>query len=366
LNYIACCYDVALALYALGAPEGVRIHLCVYHANYPLLLRSAVERRLDQALDRRKPDAVFGLPDIRQRLDGSVERDQLFIVLGSPVTEVGRDHDYDWAVAEPSSMRSLIQLAGRIRRHRDTVCESPNMLIFESNLRHAERPGEPAFCKPGFEDTEHRLHSHNLHTLLRAHECDVIDARPRIVARPPADQQPDSSLVDLEHHRLQRALLAPAAAPPLSARRQRATKQPSAPPIGAYSWWHLPGVDAQLTGALPQYQPFRADDGPRMMLCLLPDDDGDWKLHEVVTEGRHQVHHVLVEAELLVRLDDATVCGRGIAPWGDTDFRQALVQLADELDISPATCALRYGTVSLPASALGWRFHAALGFGRRR
>ena len=38
-------------------------------------------------------------------------------MLGSPVTEVGRDHDYDWAVVEPSSMRSLIQLAGRVRRH---------------------------------------------------------------------------------------------------------------------------------------------------------------------------------------------------------------------------------------------------------
>lgn len=30
----------------------------------------------------------------------------------------GRDHDYDWAIVEPSSMRSIIQLAGRIRRHR--------------------------------------------------------------------------------------------------------------------------------------------------------------------------------------------------------------------------------------------------------
>lgn len=359
-------YDVALALYALGAPNGVRIHLCVYHANYPLLLRSAVERRLDQALDRRKPDAVFGLPDIRRRIDGSTERDHLFIVLGSPVTEVGRDHDYDWGVVEPSSMRSLIQLAGRIRRHREGACTSPNLLVFESNLRHAERPGEPAFCKPGFEDAEYALHSHNLQTLLRVEERDVIDARPRIVARPPSDRQPGSNLVDLEHHRLQQALLAPAAAPALSARRQRASKQPQALPIGAFSWWHLPALDAQLTGALPQYQPFRADDGLRLTLCLLPDDEGDWKLHEVVTEGRHQVHHVLVDAELLVRLDDALVHGQGMAPWGDTDYGQALMQLADELDLSTSACAMRYGTVSLPISAQGWRFHPALGFGRRR
>jgi CRISPR-associated endonuclease/helicase Cas3 len=74
-------------------------------------------------LNRRKPDAVFELPDIRERLDRSPEPDQLFIVLGSPVTEVGRDHDYDWAIVEPSSVRSLIQLAGRIRRHRPGAVE---------------------------------------------------------------------------------------------------------------------------------------------------------------------------------------------------------------------------------------------------
>ena len=46
-------YEVARALYRLGAPEGWRFHLCVYHAQYPLLLRSAIERQLDITLDRR-------------------------------------------------------------------------------------------------------------------------------------------------------------------------------------------------------------------------------------------------------------------------------------------------------------------------
>src|SRR5690606_16733848 len=139
--------DVALALYALGAPENTRIHLCTYHSQYPLLIRSAIEHRLDATLDRRVPDAVFALPEIRSRLDASAEPDQLFIVFGSPVTEVGRDHDYDWAVVEPSSMRSLIQLAGRIRRHRPGAVDTPNMRVLESNLRHFEHRGEPAYCK---------------------------------------------------------------------------------------------------------------------------------------------------------------------------------------------------------------------------
>ncbi|MDR2031142.1 MAG: type I-F CRISPR-associated helicase Cas3f, partial [Azoarcus sp.] len=58
-------FDVALELFRLGAPEDYRIHLCVYHARFPLLLRSAIEARLDAALNRRKPETVYQLPEIR-------------------------------------------------------------------------------------------------------------------------------------------------------------------------------------------------------------------------------------------------------------------------------------------------------------
>ena len=55
---IAPLYDVALAMYAPDAlpPElqgQVRIHLCVYHSQFPLLLRSAIEQQLDTLLNRR-------------------------------------------------------------------------------------------------------------------------------------------------------------------------------------------------------------------------------------------------------------------------------------------------------------------------
>jgi CRISPR-associated endonuclease/helicase Cas3 len=126
-------FDVALALFRLGAPEDHRIHLCVYHARFPLLLRSAIERRLDAALNRREPEAVYQLPEIRAAIDGAPEQNHLFVVLGSPVTEVGRDHDYDWAVVEPSSMRSLIQLAGRVQSVRGSWRQ-------RTNLRHQNDP----------------------------------------------------------------------------------------------------------------------------------------------------------------------------------------------------------------------------------
>jgi len=61
--------------------------------------------------------------------------------------------------------------------------------------------------------------------------------------------------------------------------------------------------------------------------------------------------------------------GRRIAPWGQTDYLQALMELADEIDMSLADCADRYGTVTLPQNKNdhdGWRFHPALGFTKAR
>ncbi len=158
---IAPLYDVALAMYAADAlpPElhgKVRIHLCVYHSQFPLLLRSAIEQQLDTLLNRRGAkdghDPALQRPALRALIDAHPEPHHLFIVLGSPVTEVGRDHDYDWAVVEPSSMRSLIQLAGRVRRHRPGAVGGVNMVVLDSNLRHYEHKGKAAFCKPGFEE----------------------------------------------------------------------------------------------------------------------------------------------------------------------------------------------------------------------
>lgn len=370
--------DVALALYRLGAPEGVRIHLCAYHSQFPLLIRSAIERQLDQALNRRWPDRdqpepVFQLPAIRARLDAHDEPDQLFIVLGSPVTEVGRDHDYDWAVVEPSSMRSLIQLAGRIRRHRDGECPTPNLLVFDTNLRHFRELGHPAFCKPGFESTVFPLETHSLTRLLSPAERDVIDARPRIVARPSAQLQPRSRLVDLEHTRMRHTMLVQAqiAAPTIPGVRQRRTGAvgPS-PTLNATSWWQLPPADALLTAVLPQKQPFRLDTLQRVDLELRPNNDGDdyelVLLMDMPNGRRGEKLGVKVEKSQNHRIDDQDVQGSGIGAWGQTDYCEALTELAAELDMPLTDCARRFGTVTLPENVNGWRFHPALGFTKYR
>lgn len=361
-------FDVALALYAVGMPEGHRLHLCAYHSQYPLLIRSAIENRLDAALNRRSPDAVFELPDIRGRLDQSPEPDQLFVVLGSPVTEVGRDHDYDWAIVEPSSMRSLIQLAGRIRRHRPGAVETANLAVFDSNLRHLENPGRAAFCRPGFEQDEapFRLSSHRLSELLDIGEIKVIDARPRILPRPDEQLEPSRRLIDLEHARLRQQMLpqAPSAAP-LSARQLRSGQKPKTT-LNAASHWTSPQV--WLTAVLPQQQPFRDDSMKSVDVVLLPnEDEDDYALHRI-DPGKRKWESLYVQIELSQnhRIPDSQVAGERIVSWGETDYLEALCALAESLEMPLLNCAQRYGTVSLPDSEQGWRFHPALGFTRER
>lgn len=364
--------EVALALYRLGAPPGVQVHLCVYHSQFPLLIRSAIERRIDAALDRRRPAAVFDLPDVRQRIDASGAADQIFIVLGSPVTEVGRDHDYDWAVVEPSSMRSLIQLAGRVRRHRPGDCGQPNIVVFDANLRHFRRPGDPAYCRPGFETAALRLEPHQLGMLWPEAAAQRIDARPRIVR--PAVLQPRARLADLEHERMRLAMLPRFEGTPQAARggtRSRAAAPAAAPRrlLNAACWWDLPPADALLTAVLPQQQPFRFDPIKRVELLLRPDEDGSdvelvMLLDAVRGRPRSQTE-LLVDRGMHHRIPDSAVHGPGIAPWGDVHYLTALQDLARELDLSLDVCARRFGTVSVPCHDAGWRFHPVLGFTRR-
>ena len=358
-------FEVALALFRSGAPDDCHVHLCAYHSQFPLLIRSAIEYRLDTALNRREAEAVFSLPDIRHRLDAYAERDHLFIVLGSPVAEVGRDHDYDWAIVEPSSMRSLIQLAGRVRRHRAGACSTPNVRVFDTNLRHCRRPNEPAFCKPGFESSAFPLADHHLETLLHPSQYAVIDARPRIVAAPAIQLQPRSSMVDLEHVRMREMML-----PGLVAPRRSGPPDPrttSRPLANAALWWNLSPADALLTAALPRQQPFRHDPTPRvdLLLRVLADDD-DYELTRLLAQkaGRGALYET-VDKALLLRLPVDSARGAGITPWGETDYMDALRELAEARGIGLSECARRFGSVTLPDHEAGWRFHPALGFSKR-
>jgi len=358
---IAPLCDVALAIYQQGAPApGVRVHLCVYHSQFPLLLRSAIEQQLDTLLNRRSQDGhdpALQRPTLRALIDTHPEPHHLFIVLGSPVTEVGRDHDYDWAVVEPSSMRSLIQLAGRVRRHRPGAVDEVNMVVLDSNLRHFKDKGGAAFCRPGFE-TDYppfQLQSHHMRDLMaremRGAQTWAVDAQPR-VALAPGKLFPRSHLVDLEHARMHDAML------------PRPKEASPTPPLRAASlhWAHPDHL--WLTGLLPQYQRFRYDPLPREDIALLPDEDEETlRLHRVEDGTRRgDKLYVSVHESLCHPMPEARLKSPSVSPWPPVSLMDELLTLAQAQGLSLQQCAQRYAIASLPAHRDGWLFHESLGF----
>ena len=353
-------------MFQLGGTDDVRIHLCVYHARFPQVQRSAIEHQLDQAFNRRRPEAVYAVPDIRHAIDAHPEPHHLFVVLASPVCEVGRDWDADWAVAEPSSMRALIQLAGRVQRHRRKLDDRPNLLILDTNLRHFKgergpdgQPG-PVFLRPGFEQWRapvghpFRLLAHHLSKLMAPEEYTTVSALPRMVSRPLADLKPQYRLVDLEHARMQDRMLP--AVDEVGGRTLR--REPNA----ATAWRHS---QAALTGMLQQRQPFRDDSQPSVMLAFLPDDEEEQLLlHRVEEERGRRGQTLYVEVDQSLRHDMDVPLGACISAWGEHDLIGLLIEQSDYLNLPLRRCAEKLATISAPKSDQGWWYHPWLGLTR--
>jgi CRISPR-associated endonuclease/helicase Cas3 len=125
---------------------------------------------------------------------------------------------------------------------------------------------------------------------------------------------------------------------------------------------------AHLTGVLAQQLPFREDTIKRVDLVLLPnDDEDDYELQRIDPgKKRWESIYVAVDKSLNYRIPDQQVSGHGIAPWGETAYLTTLTTLAESLGMELRACATRYGTVTLPDSDQGWRFHPALGFTRQK
>jgi len=351
-------FDVAQALFTEGAPAATRIHLCVYHARFPLLQRSAIEDLLDTCFNRRgDPERVFHTPCIRSALDAYPEPQQLFVVLASPVCEVGRDWDADWALAEPSSMRSLIQLAGRVQRHRAEPPGEPNVLVFDTNLRHFANAtsSRPAFQRPGYESTDEpglQLGSHHLTELLQPSEYQTLTALPRIQPRQFGDLKPRASLSDLEQARTMRSMIPPPPCPGDSA--------PILRQDCAHAAWRYP--QAALTGILPQQQTFRKQTLKTTSLVFLPDDDGHLRLHRVEDGRSRRDGKLYISVDQSQRHDVAMTLGPGISAWERFELMPLLEEQAAYLDRSIEDCAQRLTVVEVPASEQGWRWHPLLGF----
>ncbi|MCW8930872.1 MAG: type I-F CRISPR-associated helicase Cas3f [Gammaproteobacteria bacterium] len=176
--------------------KDVAIKTMAYHSRQVLLMRHEQEKYLDKILKRNNGEEhIFQDKVIREHIDNSSAQNIIFVLVATPVEEVGRDHDFDWAVIEPSSYRSFIQLAGRVLRHREKEIAEPNIAIMKYNYKALKTKGdEIAFRWPGYQKTMDDISSYDLEKIVNTRElCKKLDATNRI------QRTNNIELANLEH-----------------------------------------------------------------------------------------------------------------------------------------------------------------------
>ncbi|WP_394123828.1 type I-F CRISPR-associated helicase Cas3f [Psychrobacter nivimaris] len=343
----------------ITVPDDTVIHVACYHAKQLLLLRNALENKLDRILDRSDSKvSIFVHSEIKQAIANNPNKNHIFMVLATPVSEVGRDHDYDWAIVEPSSMRSIIQLAGRVWRHRpDKVANEPNILLLQYNIRYFKHPNgkRPIFTYPGFETTLFKPPSYDLNELMTAEQLAQVDARPRIKA---AHDKTVETLSDLEHQVMRHLL-----------------NSPKLNYVNAY--WDSKATANRTHTHLQQISPFRAGT-PQDDWLLIPRMVNDDEETDVPTTGFDAYYAEDVFEKGLVK---ATIHNKTIQPldfnfehaqikpWLSTSLNDVLQDLqAAQPDKSLLSLAITYSSVSLDSikanNSRGWAFHEFFGFVR--
>lgn len=187
-------------------PDDTEIRVMVYHSRQTLLLRHEQEHYLDSLLKRdaenTEDPTILHDPLVRKHIEETISKKLLFIVVCTPVEEVGRDHDYDWAVIEPSSWRSIVQMAGRVNRHRSQKIDKPNVIIMQYNYNcflmgdKKNKSGQPMlfYRNPGYERYKPAMNSHNLNELL-----DNWDGRINATERLVRNEKTNNKIAMYEH-----------------------------------------------------------------------------------------------------------------------------------------------------------------------
>lgn len=308
---------VAKALLNIPVTEYTHIHLCVYHSRYPLAVRSYLESKLDKILNRKENWPPQNLQNL---VNQTAAKNQLFIVLASPVAEVGRDHDYDWAIIEPSSMRSIIQIAGRVLRHREKVPEQENILLINQNIKQL-KGSERCFNQPGFEveSLKLKLNKHTLREILEESQYQPINAVERVIK---SKQPPLENLVALEHQALLEKLF----------------KNPDS----AKLWWKQ---QAHWCGVLQNLQAFRKSAKDEALYLLYKNNELTWTWkNEAVYPPKMGA---LSGSGISIRYDADIFPAEGISFWFDLSPHSIFRELANDFNISEEEAAQRFGELRL-------------------
>lgn len=326
---------VAKELIQLDAPENTEIHYCIYHSRYPLGIRHFIESQLDKVLKRKDPEKIWKESSIAQKLNSHPEKtDHIFVVLASPIAEVGRDHDYDWAIVEPSSMRSIIQLAGRVLRHRQDVPEEPNIVLLNQNYKSLVGK-KPCFERPGFEfgriDAP-QMAKQCLSEILKEENYKIIDATTRI-EKPesydfdPLDQWKFNQLIHLEHRALAYALV----------------EKKHDKPIAANVWWKS---QPHWCGELQRQQRFRESVSDEAYYLWLENENykpkWQWK-NEAVKPFRFGVGAIQIHT-----IGSSKIAkGLGSDFWFSLDAKTIYSKLANDFEMNLPEVSRHFGEVRL-------------------
>ncbi len=329
------CVAVGKYLASNEWPDGYTVKVMVYHSRQVLLMRHEQEKYLDSVLKRKdeKETAEITDPILRHHIEGAAGENVLFVVVATPVEEVGRDHDFDWAVVEPSSYRSIIQLAGRVQRHRpsEKSIERPNVAILRYNIRGL-RDEKWAYTKPGFETKSCPLRSHDFTEIADVRELESrIDAVPRIEKKPDMEK---NSLIGIEH---------------LTMEHFQDTTVPGPQAMRGWLqeyWW--------LTAFPQSINKFR-DGRQEIKLCRMY-KDGAFIFSE------RDVHGEWIESDRAafhgIKLDE--ICDDAYSWWLERDYMKALEANTDGGEIDEKgkdkdleRISLRYGEISIPEDING-------------
>ena len=197
------CVEISQFLIKTDWPEDIAVRVMTYHSSQVLLMRSEQEKHLDSVLNRTDGKSPFQNPLIEEQIQNTDESNLIYILVATPVEEVGRDHDFDWGVIEPSSYRSIIQLSGRVLRHRNDAPQEHNIALMNFNIKGFKQllsgqSNSPVFCRPGYESSDHLLEHHDLYRIVDESSLrKSVDAIPRISRS--LDLKPTRKLIDLEH-----------------------------------------------------------------------------------------------------------------------------------------------------------------------
>lgn len=338
---------IAKQLHAIQPANDTRIYYCVYHSQYPLVLRSQIEEKLDKALTRHDEDKWWQASGIDTLIKESNVQNHIFVVLATSVAEVGRDHDYDWAVVEPSSMRSIIQLAGRVQRHRRKSPTFENIVLLDKNFKGLRRLS-PCFLRPGYESNKRQFFSTSLSELLTKDEYQPISAIPRI-----KNSVPPFSLTDDEPRKFKRFN-------ELEHIVQHIRLFGNNNELDcADLWWQH---DVTWCGEIQRIQPFRKSE---------PMEDYNLNLsyhQEMIWQKRNtDIRPAKFETtnDITRLITEHLTIAPGNQFWFDLTIENSIAYLMKELTISEDDAYKRFTTVQLRKTkdgvAANWLFHEKLG-----